>query len=337
MFAKGNRDHDMLDSGSGSDSDPENPIAPIQVAADNQQKPTKEQDRESLLKDLERSTWATLEEFKAANGEKIKRCYMADERDQNRTILHWLSIHLLPNSITKENLHCLVYTVVELDPKIVTRITADTQKATCLHIAIQYRRFDLIDYIFQTSHVDALQEAISHGDYCNETCLHLAVRLNPPSVGVIKQILEKADRKAITKQRSCRFQDDKSSDGNTALHDFVHINLCFETGYIKTLKRFIQRCPEALKMSNTAKESPFQFHISTRQKRNPDWKGLEFSPIDKKASREDKTVAKVGQLLLSEAFSEPTWEGACSCLYGESKLSFYNNETNHVRSLLTLT
>uniref|UniRef100_A0A4E9DRG0 Peptidase S8/S53 domain-containing protein n=1 Tax=Gibberella zeae TaxID=5518 RepID=A0A4E9DRG0_GIBZA len=307
---------EMLDS--GSDSDPEKPVL-RQIAKDHQQAPSKEQDRESLLRELGQFSFTTLEEYKAANAERLKRCYMADERDQNRNILHWLSVHLPSNPTDDENtsLHWLVTTVVELEPKIVTMVATDSQKANCLQTAIEHARFDLIESLFKTSDDEALRVAISQGNHCNETCLHLAVRLGPPGVGLTLQLLENAHPKAILKQRKYRFEDDKPNHGNTVLHDFVHINVCFVKGYMKTLRRFIQLCPEALKVSNAAKESPFQFHIATRNKVYPDWQGLEFSPRTERHDKKKEAAAKVGRLLLDEAFSQSTWEDACGCVYGE--------------------
>ncbi|ESU15292.1 hypothetical protein FGSG_08102 [Fusarium graminearum PH-1] len=307
---------EMLDS--GSDSDPEKPVL-RQIAKDHQQAPSKEQDRESLLRELGQFSFTTLEEYKAANAERLKRCYMADERDQNRNILHWLSVHLPSNPTDDENtsLHWLVTTVVELEPKIVTMVATDSQKANCLQTAIEHARFDLIESLFKTSDDEALRVAISQGNHCNETCLHLAVRLGPPGVGLTLQLLENAHPKAILKQRKYRFEDDKPNHGNTVLHDFVHINVCFVKGYMKTLRRFIQLCPEALMVSNAAKESPFQFHIATRNKVYPDWQGLEFSPRTERHDKKKEAAAKVGRLLLDEAFSQSTWEDACGCVYGE--------------------
>lgn len=321
LLAKDKMPEEMLDS--GSDSDPEKPVL-RQIAKDHQQAPSKEQDRESLLRELGQFSFTTLEEYKAANAERLKRCYMADERDQNRNILHWLSVHLPSNPTDDENtsLHWLVTTVVELEPKIVTMVATDSQKANCLQTAIEHARFDLIESLFKTSDDEALRVAISQGNHCNETCLHLAVRLGPPGVGLTLQLLENAHPKAILKQRKYRFEDDKPNHGNTVLHDFVHINVCFVKGYMKTLRRFIQLCPEALMVSNAAKESPFQFHIATRNKVYPDWQGLEFSPRTERHDKKKEAAAKVGRLLLDEAFSQSTWEDACGCVYGESEFSF---------------
>ncbi|PTD02147.1 hypothetical protein FCULG_00012136 [Fusarium culmorum] len=296
---------EMLDS--GSDSDPDKPVVSKKVATDHQQTPTKEQDRESLLRELGQSSFTTLEQYKAANAERLKRCYMADERDQNRNILHWLSVHLPSNPTDDENasLHWLVRTVVELEPKIVTMVATDSQKTNCLQTAIEHARFDLIESLFKTSDDEALRVAISQGNHCNETCLHLAVRLGPSGVGLALQLLENAHPKAILKQRTCRFEDDKPNHGI----------LSCTTLFI--LMRFIQLCPEALKVSNAAKESPFQFHISTRKKVYPDWQGLEFSPRNERYDKKKEAAAKVGRLLLDEAFSQSTWEDACGCVYGE--------------------
>ncbi|RKK72212.1 hypothetical protein BFJ69_g10346 [Fusarium oxysporum] len=318
-FAKGQSRQDTLDS--DSDSDPEKPVVRRQEASDHQEKPTKQQDRESLMKALGQSSWATFEEYKAANAEKINRCYKAD---QNKNILHWLSVHL-PSHLTHEgskNLHWLVSVVVEFEPTIVTMTTMDSQKTNCLHTAMENERFDLIESLLKTSPDEALKKAISQGNHCNETCLHLAVRLGSPGVGIILQLLEKADAKAILQQRAYTFEEDRSNHRNTVLHDFVHIDVCFAQGYRKTLKRFIQLCPEALKVSNAARESPFQYHLSTRDKVHPDWQGVEFSSPNEGYEKNKETAARVGRLLLNEAFSQSTWEDACSCLYGESRSPF---------------
>lgn len=255
-FAKGQNKQGMLDS--DSDSEPDTRRVRRREGSDHQETPTKQQDRESLMKALGESSWATLQEYKAANAEKIKRCYTTD---QNKNILHWLSVHL-PSHLTHEaskNLHWLVSVVVEFEPTIVTMTTMDSQKANCLHTAIENEQFDLIESLLKTCPDEALRKAISQGNHCNETCLHLAVRLGSPGVGIILQLLDKADAKAILQQRAYTFEEDSQSHRNTVLHDFVHIDACSAQGYRKTLKRLIQLCPEALKVSNAAGESPFQF------------------------------------------------------------------------------
>ncbi|KAF5703617.1 peptidase S8 S53 subtilisin kexin sedolisin [Fusarium mundagurra] len=312
-FAKGQSGKDRLDS--DSDSEPEKPVVRRQEASDDQDIPTKQQDRESLMKALGQS-WATFEEYKTANGEKISRCYTAD---QNKNILHWLSVHL-PSHLSDEenrNLHWLVSVVVEFEPTIVTMTTMDSQKANCLHTAMENQRFDLIESLLKASPDEALRKAISQGNHCNETPLHLAVRHGAPGVGIILQLLEKADAKAVLQQRAYTFEEDKPNHRNTVLHDFVHIKVCAFRGYRKTLKRLIQLCPEALKVSNAARESPFQFHLSTRDREHPDWQGVEFSSPNERYEKNKETAARVGRLLLNEAFSQLTWEDACSCLYGE--------------------
>ncbi|KAF4467897.1 subtilisin [Fusarium albosuccineum] len=323
---EGNSDEDSEPDSDPDDARAQDQEAEAQDTTDNQREPTIEEDREALLEELGKSSWADLEAFKAAHGGRIKRCYMADKRDQNRTILHWLlSLKLLTNPVVEKNLIWLVETVVAYDSKIVAQITGDGQKVNCLHLAVQHKlRLELVGCLCQKSDPESLREAISQGNYYDQSCLHLAIALVPPNLSVIMQLLEKADCTVIAKKRRCLSQDDKPEDGNTVLHDFVHINRCFERGYLKTLKRLIQECPEALKISNSAKETPFQFHLATRDKRYPEWAGLEFSSKhDKPAEKggaggaKREAAAKVGRLLLSEVFSQATYEDACTCIYGE--------------------
>lgn len=320
-----------------TDSNPEDEEGPAQDTGDNPRGPPVEVEREALLKDLGHPSWENFESFKAAHEERVRRCFMADKSDQNITILHWLALKLLPNSITEQHLNWLVEMVVAYDPNIITHITGDSQKANCLHLAVQQRRFNLVVCLCQKGNAEVLREAISQGNHCDETCLHSAIKLNPPNLVMTMQLLEKADRKVIAKQRSCKTLDDKAEHLNTVLHDFVHIDRCFGKGYIKILKLLLQKCPEAMKVQNSAKETPFQFHLATRDKKNPEWVGLEFSTGQPKIAgqgmqnvnqggtvdKQTDTVAKVGQLLLSEAFSQSTYEDACICLYGESKSSLY--------------
>ncbi|KAI4596069.1 hypothetical protein KJ359_006361 [Pestalotiopsis sp. 9143b] len=153
-----------------------------------------------------------------------------------------------------------------------------------------------------------------------------------------EQLLEKADSKIIALQRSGKHSNDKSEDLNTVLHDFVHINRCFEKGYMKILKRLTKTCPEAMKIQNGANETPLQFHLRTRNEEYPDFQGLEFSnpplevielgqdPLDDSQNIAEQrraqaaSAAKAGQHLLNEAFSQSSHEDACACIYGDKSM-----------------
>jgi hypothetical protein len=318
------------DADAATDSDPEDDQTLTQDIGITPRGPTVEEDREALLKDLGQPSWENGGAFRAAHAERVQRCFMADERDQNRNILHWLALKLLPNSITPKNLDWLVEMVVTYDPNIITRITGDSQWGNCLHLAFQQKRPDLVASLCQKSNPDVLREAISQGNHSDETCLHLAIKLSPPPLNVVVQLLARADPRVIAKQRSCKILGDKREDLNTLLHDFVHIDQCFEKGYMKILKLLVQMCPEAMKIQNSAKETPFQFHIATRDEKYPEWRGLEFGRLWQNmqngnhggaVDKQTETAARVGQLLLNESFSQSSYEDACLCLYGESKLA----------------
>lgn len=332
------------DDDSIEDSDPEEATTPALGADNDSGAPTIEEDRETLLKALGRPTWDTFESFKAAHEERLKRCFMADPRDQNRTIFHWLALKLLQNSLSNNSyLQWLVELVLSYDAEIINQITADSQKANCLHIAVQQGRFDLIECFCKVAQAgpleeavsQALQKAISQGNDSDETCLHLVIKLDPQRLKLLEQLLNKADSRVIAKQRSNKHSNDKSEDLNTVLHDFVHISRCFEKGYMKILKRLTQDCPEAMKVQNAANETPLQFHLRTRNEEHPKFGGLEFAnqplkvtgqgqaPSNDEWSQDEQTqaasAAKAGQHLLNEAFSQPSHEDACACIYGDSK------------------
>ena len=259
-----------------TDSDPEDDQMLAQDLDINSGDPIIEEERESLLKNLGQSSWENLEAFKAAHKERVERCYMADERDQNRNILHWLALKLLKNSITPQNLDWLVIMVVTYDPNTLTGLTGDIEKANCLHLAFQQKRVDLVESLCKNSNSEVLRKAISQGNHCRETCLHLATKLNPPRLNLMMHLLKKADPEVLKQQRSYRVSEDKREDLNTVLHDFVHIDRCFTKGYMQVLKLIIQMCPEAIGVQNSAAETPFQFHITTREEKYPNWNGLEF-------------------------------------------------------------
>jgi hypothetical protein len=315
------------DADAATDSDPEDDQILAQDLGITSRGPTIEEDREALLKDLGQPSWENAEAFRAAHEERVQRCSLADERDQNRNILHWLAMKLLKNSITRKNLDWLVEMVVTYDPNIITCITGDIERANCLHLAFQHKQVNLVESLCKNGNSDALREAISQGNHYQETCLHLATKLSPPPLNLMMQLLAKADPKVIAKQRSCRILEDEREDLNTFLHDFVHIDQCFRKGYMQVLRLLIRMCPEAMRVQNSAKETPFQFHIATRDEKYPDWNGVEFDQnllnghhggaVDKPKT----AAAKVGQHLLNESFSQSNYEDACLCLYGESKLA----------------
>jgi hypothetical protein len=291
-------------------------------------------ERETLLNEVGLLSWDNYENFKAAHAKRVERCYEADKADQNRTILHWLALKSSPTSITQQNLDWLVELALAYDSNIITQVSGDSE-ANCLHVAVQEKRADLVRSVCQKGNAKAVEEAITQGNHSQETCLHLAVKLHPPDLLLVKQLLAKCTEKpkAIIKQRSSK---NPAENLNTVLHDFVHIDQCFEQGYINTLRSITEFCPEAMKVQNAAKETPFQFHLATRDKQYPEWKDLEFSPVQPKTAtrnlqngdqggaaekqRDIKDIAaRVGRQLLDESFSQSPYKDAVACLYGESK------------------
>ncbi|KAL7785167.1 hypothetical protein V8C37DRAFT_420236 [Trichoderma ceciliae] len=339
------RQHDERSDDENTDSDPEDGGPPTKDTQNNQRSLSIEMDRVELLNAIKNQVCEVMEDFKEAHNELLMRCLATEEEDQN--IFHWLADQLLPNSITDKCLTWLVQMVMENDPNILTRLTKDGLQENCLHLAVKKKRFNLVICLCQNGNTEALKKAISQGNGHDETCLHLAIMQSPPNLMAITHLLNKADGKVIAKQRSTKHSESQTEHLNTVLHDFVHINRCFVKGYRKILKRLIQECPEAMQIQNFAKETPFQFHLGTRQKNHPEWVGLEFATREIKTTgnntqrgkydttRENRAnteqasveqeeaikqmniVAEVGQLLLNEAFSQSTYEEACLCIYGE--------------------
>lgn len=298
--------------------------------------PTTEKDRGMLLRDLGKPNWKTSEEFKAAHEQQLKRCYEADPRNKNRNIFHWLASKLSSDSLADcFYLRWLVELVLGYDADIITQLTTDNQKENCLHVAVKEGCLDLVGCLCNAASDQSLKKALSQRNSSDETCLHLVINSDSPWLDIAAQLLDKADSEVIAMQRSGNHDDDKSGHLNTVLHDLVHIDRCFEEGYMEVLKRLTQDCPKAMKIQNGANETPLQFHLRTRNDAYPKFRGLEFSnpppkmygqdqgpsidwknPDEKKQAR---SAARAGQHLLNEAFSQPSHEDACACIYGDSK------------------
>lgn len=324
-------------------SDPEDTRQPSPATTSTAQYLTAEQERANIWRDVtnpERS-YEDLAEFKAEYEERLRRCCGPDGNDKNKNILHWLPSQLWEGSISPDHLEWLVSTIIACNPLIILQRTNDVQKSNCLHVALEAKRFVLVRLICQQSLEHsaaslAVRETISQGNEYKENSLHMAIRQDEPDLSLIQFLVENADKEAISMQRRRRTLGDETEDLNTPLHDLVHIDRVFKGGHMKVLAQMVEKCPGALKISNRAKETPFQFHLSTRNRKNGDWADLEFLKPNSAATRRSKKgafptasentdpdkirVAKVGSYLLDQCCSQFTYEEACICLYGDSKI-----------------
>lgn len=312
-----------------------------------------EQDRAKLWLEITdpAKNYKTLEDFKTEYEERLKRCCGPDGNDKNKTILHWLPSQLWDGAISQNHLEWLVATVVACNPRIISQRTNDAQKNNCLHVALEQKRFALVRLICQHTlghslDAFAVREALSQGNQYKENPLHMAIRQDEPDLSLIQFLVESADKEAISMQRLGRGYGDGTEDSNTTLHDLVHIDRVSKGGYMKVLAQTVEKCPEALKISNRAKETPYLFHISTRNRNDRRWADLEFSKVGSSTARQSKKgkkgggsaslgsedkdlekvrIAKVGSYLLDQCCSRFSYEEACICLYGDSEFLIYNS------------
>ncbi|KAL1882838.1 hypothetical protein Daus18300_000476 [Diaporthe australafricana] len=323
-------------------SDPEDTRQPSPAITSTAQSLTIEQERANIWRDITEKgkSYDSLENFKAIYEERLRRCCGPDGKDKNKTILHWLPSHLWEDHVSPNHLEWLVSTIIAFNPLIICEQTNDTQKLNCLHVALEAKRVILVRLICEQSLKHSaesllVRQTISQGNDHKENSLHMAIRQEEPDLSLIQFLVENADKNAISMQRLGRDLENETEDLNTPLHDLVHIDRVLEVGYMKVLAQMVKKCPEALKISNGAKETPFLFHVATRFKKNNNWAGLEFLKPNSSATQRSKKgayptapedtsqemvkIAKVGSYLLDQCCSQFPYEEACICLYGDKK------------------
>lgn len=323
-------------------SDPEDTRQPRPANTSAAQCLTTEQERANIMRDIidPDKRCESLEDFKAKYEERLRQCCGPDENDKGKTIFHWLPSKLWESMMSELQLEWLVSTVIACNPLIIRLRTNDVQKSNCLHVALEAKSPVLARLICEQSlkhpsASSAVREAISQGNEYKENSLHMAILQDEPNLKLIQILVENADKGAISMQRYGRTLGDKTENMNTPLHDLVHVDRVFNVGYMKVLIQTVEKCLEALKISNQAKETPFQFHISTRNRRDGEWAGLEFLKPKSSATRRGKKadsstaldggnlkdrVVLVGSYLLDQCCSQFPYEEACICLYGDSKI-----------------
>lgn len=324
-------------------SDPEDTPQPSPANINTAQSLTADQERTNIMRDIidPNKYCKNLEDFKARYEERLRRHCGPDENDKNRTIFHWLPSKLWEGMMSEDQLEWLVTTVIACNPLIIRQRTNDVEKSNCLHVALEAKRPVLARLICEQSlgHPKAslaVREVISQGNEYKENPLHLAILQDEPNFKLIQILVENSTKEAISMQRHGRTLGNKTENLNTPLHDLVHVDRVFNGGYMKVLMKTVEKDPEALSVSNEAGETPFQFHISTRNRRNGQWAGLEFAKPKSSAARRGKKgdsttalemensedrIVLVGSYLLDQCCSQLSYEEACTCLYGDSKIS----------------
>lgn len=176
-----------------------------------------------------------------------------------------------------------------------------------LHEAIKRSHFGMIKFICSEGKNEKLKNLIAEGiayPKDGQNCLHAIIKTDPRNIETMYAMVDCATEKALLAKRETTEQE---SNGNTPLHEFVtfsdklfKICVCacskrcakdwpdfvrdehkYSEHFVKTLKKMIQICPEALYTMNRCGKTPFVVHRESRQQgvNDSSWNALEYDEL----------------------------------------------------------
>ncbi|KAI1800411.1 hypothetical protein F4811DRAFT_31450 [Daldinia bambusicola] len=241
-------------------------------------------ERTKLLTDVSRETRfenvEILEKYRA----RVRLCRKDDMNVEGPTLLHYIVLSLLIFHETQDAMNFIVRLALEEAPEDLAQQTKGPLE-TPLHVAIKRKEENLARLMCEIA-PDVAAKAISLQNENGETCLHLAIKEN---LDVAPFLISKAHVSAFRQQRNQRI---RYGAGNTPLHDAVHYSRyvmevptcppekiqkcrrCRETEkklgdsrtqLSKIIESLVQKDPEALATLNALGQSPYSYHLATRQ------------------------------------------------------------------------
>ncbi|KAF3062822.1 hypothetical protein GL218_09462 [Daldinia childiae] len=215
---------------------------------------------------------------------RVRLCLKDDKNVEEPTLLHYIVLSLLIFHETQDAMNFIVRLALQEAPEDLAYQTKGPLE-TPLHVAIKRKEENLAKLMCEIA-PDVAAKAISLQNENGETCLHLAIKEN---LDVAPFLISKAHIAAFRQQRS---QKIRHGAGNTPLHDAVHYSRyivevptcppekipkcrrCREaekklesscTRLSKIVESLVQKDPEALATLNALGQSPYVYHLATRQ------------------------------------------------------------------------
>lgn len=243
-----------------------------------------------------------------------KEC-LRDESKSNSTILHWILETNRNIEVPGRNLKALEELIklsLKLDPDLL--MEKDRRDETALHLALSTQHDDfesLAECMCKSVPDTTIRKALGARNNKGETPIHLAVM---EGLGIASYLVERSDEDTLLLQRHAESTGSPLSGGkNTALHDAVAYKRCKaeECGcgekesarcdelndkmwaersrVLELIEGLIHRCPAALTSMNSADESPYLYHLSTKKVGKRDAHARSLKETTNSASRTSKS------------------------------------------------
>ncbi|XXG94926.1 hypothetical protein Hte_001185 [Hypoxylon texense] len=221
-----------------------------------------------------------LERYRA----RVRVCLKDDKNVEEPTLLHYIVLSTLIFHESREAMNFIVRLALEEAPEDLAYQTKGPLE-TPLHVAIKRKEETLAQLMCEIAPTVAAK-AISLQNENGETCLHLAIKEN---LDVVPFLISRAHAATFRQQRS---QKVRFGAGNTPLHDAVHYSRyvteaatcspekipkcrrCREaekklesscSRLSKIVESLVQKDADALATLNTLGQSPYVYHLATRQ------------------------------------------------------------------------
>ncbi|KAI1372688.1 hypothetical protein F4677DRAFT_462842 [Hypoxylon crocopeplum] len=215
---------------------------------------------------------------------RVRLCLKDDKNVEEPTLLHYIVLSILIFHESHEAMNFIVRLALQEAPDDLAYQTKGPLE-TPLHVAIKRKEESLAQLMCDIAPTVAAK-AISLQNENGETCLHLAIKEN---LDIVPFLISRAHTTTFRQQRSQKVRD---GAGNTPLHDAVHFSRyiteaatcppekipkcrrCREAEKKLEISRdrlrqivesLVQKDPEALAILNALGQSPYVYHLATRQ------------------------------------------------------------------------
>ncbi|KAI2619318.1 hypothetical protein GGR54DRAFT_647998 [Hypoxylon sp. NC1633] len=241
-------------------------------------------ERTRLLTDVSKEAAFDNADIRERYRARVRMCLKDDKNVDEPTLLHFIVLSILIFHESHEAMDFIVKLALEEAPDDLACQTKGPLE-TPLHVAIKRKEEKLAKLMCDTAPAVAAK-AISLQKENGETCLHLAIKEN---LDIIPFLINKAHPTAFRQQRSLKVRD---GAGNTPLHDAVHFSRyvtesatcapekipkcrrCREAEkklesssnrLCEIVESLVQKDSEALATLNALGQSPYVYHLATRQ------------------------------------------------------------------------
>ncbi|KAI0141142.1 hypothetical protein F4776DRAFT_653800 [Hypoxylon sp. NC0597] len=241
-------------------------------------------ERTKLLTDVSKETRFDDADVQKRYRARVRLCLKDEKNVEEPTLLHFIVLNFLIFHENHEAMNFIVKLALEEAPEDLALQTKGPLE-TPLHVAVKRKEERLAQLMCDLA-PNVAAKAISLQNENGETCLHLAIKEN---LDVVPYLITKAHVSTFRQQRSQKLRD---GAGNTPLHDAVHYSRyiteaatcplekiskcrrCREAekklgsscDKLRTIvESIVQKDAEALATLNALGQSPYVYHLATRQ------------------------------------------------------------------------